>query len=418
MRFEALLLVSMILVAGCISEASICTEGEERCVGEERQACEENQWARVGTCEIPLTASEIMEAQSDYATGEFDVRGTITSKEDSHIQIDDAVWVECTSAECLNSELGQEVTVKSTPQLTKTYNITYTLPRTQSYLAERYELPHTSFPVSDEGAITSDDCNSMSESYFVENAVSPSDSTQYSLSYVGFYAGDASVASYNQVMTNLCAVEDASIVSSYSNDSTYMWCAKIRAEDYCYFSSSNFLKGDWDWELPSNIGLDESGMPAYRDIEVPCNSYGGKMVQQMEKHHLRGIYAFKAPTCRVKIFAPGELVNTTADCTALGGKVTDGECMIIDADAKNECGNNNDAPDGTTCYLRSACYALDGSFEFKDGDYYCTDSKGITKNGIFASYDEGCLYGGVTICNLKSYQIEEEIITDYSLKEV
>jgi len=412
----------MVLVAGCISadsEPEICTEWTGRCVGPEKQTCLENQWIKTGECEVPVEASEILEAPGDYEGKEFEIKGKVTDKDGNKLKIDDEIWIDCVSRDCRNTEVGEDVEIKSTTDYVKTYKISYTLPRTQSYPAERYELPHYTFPVSTEGAITSNACENLAEDYFVENGKSPTDISQYTLSYAAFYSNNKPTKdAYYSVIESLCADDEASFVSTYSEDMDYMWCAKILDGDYCYLSYDNFERGAWDWQFGDNIGKEKTDMSPYTKIEEVCDDYGGSIIQEMERHILKGIFAFKAPVCKIKIFEADAMINTTKYCNDLGGTVEDDECIVVDSKSKDECGNNNDVPEGGICYLRSKCYEKAGAFEYIDDDYYCTDPTGITKEGIFDSYDDNCLYGEITICNLKEYKIEEEIITEYLLTEV
>lgn len=424
MKWGILLLLGIVFVAGCLfgdSAVSICTEGAERCVGAEKQACQNNQWVQTGECVLPISTSELVKYPKDYEGREFDVEGEITGTGDDKIEIDDKVWVECTSNECKNAKIGQKITVTSTPAFIRIYNITYTLPRTHSYLAERYKLPYTTFPVSSEGAITPEACDKLSGNYFVENGKFPTDSTQYSLAYAAFYTGsEPSLEAYKSVLDSLCILEDASIASSFSDDKGYMWCAKIRAGDYCYVSSSNFARGEWDWETEANIklGIEPSETAVNTQVGSLCSVYGGEMASGTERYLLNNIYAFKAPVCKIRLFEPDSIINTSGYCTGIGGTIEDGQCLVVDDEARGECGNNNDVPVGYWCIRQSECFGRGGAFDLIGDEYYCTDTSGIVQNGIFYAYDDNCLYGDITVCNLKGYKLEEEIITEYTLEEV
>jgi len=219
------------------------------------------------------------------------------------------------------------------------------------------------------------------------------------------------------MVQSICWAEGANIISPYSDDTSYLWCAKIRGGGYCYVSTNSFIRDDWDWELPLNEVIGKTGVPAIKNIESLCSEYGGTMLVGIEKHLLQNVYAFRAPVCQIKILSSGKMKNTTTDCENAGGTVDGGECLVVDQDAWDECGNNNNVPEGYMCILKSDCYDKGGTFDSEDGEYYCTDSAGITKSGIFNSYGEDCIYGLVTICNLESYTIESETITEYTLRE-
>ena len=424
-----LLILSTVLVSGCIlpePAAPECDEGATRCLDEVVQECISGKWAATGKCPA-VPSVEITDLKSDPLTYEgetFRVEGKVAEIKDGKARIEsdgESVWVECISGDCAYI-LGKTADIKTTPAYEKTYRITYTLPRSNRYLADRYQLNYESFPVSSEGAITSKECESLADigTYYVENGVSPSNKTQMSLSHIGFYeVGKKSEQVYDRFMQTLCDPDDAYVRNAFTEESENMWCSKIRGGSYCYISYSiDSTRPQWDWLADPSDPKESTDMEAHQKVSQVCNVYDGQLISTIELNLLKNSFGFKPTICKTRIYPEDNKLKTTQYCLSQGGEVEDKICTVIDKQEIEECTNDNNEVSGYYCIERSKCLGEGGAFEMEGGEFYCTDMTGITMTDIFNSYSDSCLIGSDrAICNLKDYIIDEVIVTEYILKE-
>jgi len=422
-----LLILPAILIAGCLlpePAAPACNGTSTRCVDQVIQECIDGKWTDVGECPaVPQVAiPDLLADPLTYEDNTFSVEGTVAEIGENKIRLEsggDSVWVEC-RGEC-PSETGKTLKVTVTPSYKKQYRISYTIPRSKKYVADRYQLNYESFPVSSEGAISSKACSKLATlSYSVENGADPANDSQFSLAYMGFYEpGKNSEEIYNRFMDTLCIPAEAYVRSPYSEGSDSMWCSKPRGGAYCYISyTTESARAGWDWMWNTAEEKTSSEMDAHRKVREVCDMYDGQMVATLERSVLKNSVGFQPSLCKIKIFPEGNLPKTRQYCLSNGGAIDNGVCTIIDRSDEEACTNDNNILSGYYCIKKNDCLKDGGAFEEEDGEYYCTDATGIKVTGIFDSYTDDCITSSrMEICNIGDYTIDEEIITEYLLRE-
>lgn len=394
-------------------EKLVCEEGNTTCEDEVYYSCINNTWVDQGRCPgLPpiIDIQDVYKNGTELEARKYRVEGEVKSVGDGRIEVQDdtgKIWIKCSTDECFTFREGEKVKLDVLTSFDKVFNVTYTVSDEVIYQIPSRPINIDIFPISLEGSITSNLCDTLPDinpNIRIENGIAPTAGSSFVLSYVGY---TDSIKSYENMRDGICKVDGANFFSEFKGENRQpVWCGKFLGGEFCFVTYDYAVdEEDWTTDAP------------YAEVKTICDEYGGLISSNVVGQSSGlNLIAYKPPFCSIKIFPEGQDLETKERCIARGGEVIDTTCKIVDQEDIERCQDAGGVVTAERCFDKTYCDVNDYAFRDTSGFPICVDEKGLRLTGIFSDIKDGCLIGDIRVCSV-NYEIIDILIQNFELAE-